>query len=464
MAVFDSTQVPPVPSPVQVVRGRWERLRSGAVILLGDVLAIVLAVALVSDPPLSFEVTTGLLLIFVLVLWGLYQPRMTLSVLDDLPRILASVVTAAAVGAVLVALFTRDGIDTSDQIFVLALTIFTLVLRATSYWFLKWRRRHGDLCARTVILGAGEVAKSVGEAMIENGSYGCELVGFVDSDPRHSSRQLPAPVLADTEHIAGVIDVERVDRMILAFLQVPEAELVPVIQTCDRAEVEIFVVPRLFEMTATMGNADEIDGIPLFRMHRAPFRSPTWLLKRVMDIAVSGFALLVLSPLLIVLALMDRIVDGPGIIFRQERVGIDGREFGVLKFRSMRPATESESATNWNIKNDDRLSWYGKFLRRSSLDELPQLWNILRGDMSLVGPRPERPHFVEQFSDKYDRYWARHRVPCGLTGWAQIHGLRGDTSIAERVRYDNYYIQNWSLWLDIKIIIRTMTRFTKGSG
>ena len=136
----------------------------------------------------------------------------------------------------------------------------------------------------------------------------------------------------------------------------------------------------------------------------------------------------------------------------------------MLKFRSMRPATETESATNWNIKNDDRLSWFGKFLRRSSLDELPQLWNILRGDMSLVGPRPERPHFVEQFSSEFKRYDARHRVPCGLTGWAQIHGLRGDTSIPERVRYDNYYIQNWSLWLDVKIILRTLTAFMKGSG
>ena len=175
-------------------------------------------------------------------------------------------------------------------------------------------------------------------------------------------------------------------------------------------------------------------------------------------------ALVLLSPLLAVLAIMNRLVDGPGIIFRQNRVGIDGIEFEVLKFRSLRPATETESATNWNIKHDDRVSWFGRFLRRSSLDELPQLWNIVRGDMSLVGPRPERPHFVEEFSDQYSRYSARHRVPCGLTGWAQIHGLRGDTSIRERVRYDNYYIQNWSMWLDIKIILRTLTAFMKGSG
>ena len=182
------------------------------------------------------------------------------------------------------------------------------------------------------------------------------------------------------------------------------------------------------------------------------------------DVVAAGLALLILSPLLLVLALVDRIVDGPGVIFRQERIGVDGKPFELLKFRSLRPATSSESATMWNIKHDDRVSWFGKFLRKSSLDELPQLINILRGDMAIVGPRPERPHFTEQFSEMYPYYGSRHRVPCGLTGWAQIHGLRGDTSIAGRARYDNYYIENWSLWLDIKIVLRTISSLTRGSG
>lgn len=189
-----------------------------------------------------------------------------------------------------------------------------------------------------------------------------------------------------------------------------------------------------------------------------------WKLKRVVDMLVSGIAILLLSPLLAILALVDRIVDGPGVIFRQERVGLDGRTIEVMKFRSLRPASEEESATNWNIKHDDRVSWYGKFLRRSSLDELPQLFNIWRGDMSLVGPRPERPHFVREFAQLYPFYGSRHRVPCGLTGWAQVNGLRGDTSIKERARYDNFYIENWSVWLDIKIMLRTITTLTKGSG
>jgi lipopolysaccharide/colanic/teichoic acid biosynthesis glycosyltransferase len=143
---------------------------------------------------------------------------------------------------------------------------------------------------------------------------------------------------------------------------------------------------------------------------------------------------------------------------------VDGRHFQVLKFRSLRPATEAEGATTWNIAHDDRLSRAGKFLRQTSLDELPQLYNILRGDMSLVGPRPERPHFVSQFRSAYPSYEARHRVPSGLTGWAQVHGLRGDTSIADRARFDNYYIENWSLWLDLKIVLRTVGSVLRGAG
>jgi lipopolysaccharide/colanic/teichoic acid biosynthesis glycosyltransferase len=152
------------------------------------------------------------------------------------------------------------------------------------------------------------------------------------------------------------------------------------------------------------------------------------------------------------------------VLFRQERVGMDGRPFTVLKFCSLRPTADSEAATTWNIGTDTRVRPLGRFLRRTSLDELPQLWNVLRGDMSLVGPRPERPHFVDEFTRRYPRYTARHRVPVGLTGWAQIHGLRGDTSISDRAGFDNFYIENWSLWGDIKILLRTAAQVVKVAG
>ena len=183
--------------------------------------------------------------------------------------------------------------------------------------------------------------------------------------------------------------------------------------------------------------------------------------KRALDVTLSGIALFLLSPIMLACALAVRIETGPGVIFRQTRVGIGGRTFTLMKFRSLKPATVEESQTQWSISHDDRVGPVGRFLRRSSLDELPQLINVLKGDMSLVGPRPERPHFVQEFSRSSERYTDRHRVQTGLTGHAQVNNLRGDTSIDDRVRFDNYYIENWSLWGDIKIMFRTIAAVTR---
>jgi exopolysaccharide biosynthesis polyprenyl glycosylphosphotransferase len=203
------------------------------------------------------------------------------------------------------------------------------------------------------------------------------------------------------------------------------------------------------------GMADHIGSVSIMRTRNANLRGPARLIKRGFDITVAVVALVLLSPILLTAAVAVRIEGGPGVIFRQVRVGRDGKHFEVLKFRSMRPANELESQTQWCVATDNRVGPVGRFLRQTSIDELPQLWNIFRGDMTVVGPRPERPHFVEQFSSQIDRYSYRHRVQVGLTGFAQVSGLRGDTSIADRARYDNFYIENWSLWLDIKIILRT---------
>lgn len=199
-------------------------------------------------------------------------------------------------------------------------------------------------------------------------------------------------------------------------------------------------------------------------MPRRPFRTSQWTVKRGMDFCVASLALLLVSPVIALAAIAVMRETGGGAIFRQRRVGLDGREFDVLKLQTMVPASEGDSATTWNIAKDDRMRPVGRFLRRTSLDELPQLWNVVRGDMSLVGPRPERPHFVEEFQRQYPCYLARHRVPCGFTGYAQIQGVRGDTSIAERIAYENLYIEAWSLWLDVKIVLRTIPAVLRGTG
>ena len=186
--------------------------------------------------------------------------------------------------------------------------------------------------------------------------------------------------------------------------------------------------------------------------------------KRVLDAALATAALLCLAPLLAGCALAVRLADGPGVIFRQERIGLHGRPFTLLKFRTLRPTDDRESATRWTVAGDDRMSRAGRLLRRTSLDELPQLWNVLRGDMSLVGPRPERPYFVAKFSQTLPGYADRHRMPAGLTGLAQVHGLRGDTSIADRARFDNHYIDSWSLWQDVGILLRTAVTLFRHGG
>ncbi len=209
---------------------------------------------------------------------------------------------------------------------------------------------------------------------------------------------------------------------------------------------------------------DTLAGAPYVRLPVGwPARLPR-ILKRLFDIVVSTVVLVLLAPVFVACALAVRIETGPGVVFRQDRVGLHGRCFTLLKFRTLKPADAEESATRWSIEGDERIGRVGRILRSTSLDELPQLWNVLRGQMSLVGPRPERPFFVQQFSATYDGYSARHRVPVGITGLAQVNGLRGDTSIEERVRFDNLYIDHWSLWQDVTILLRTLAAVCRRSG
>jgi exopolysaccharide biosynthesis polyprenyl glycosylphosphotransferase len=299
----------------------------------------------------------------------------------------------------------------------------------------------------------------------EHPEYGIDVVGFADRAPRvEDHSQLPAPWLGDYDDIPELIVDYNVRKVIVAFGALQESQLVELLWTCDRLECEIFFVPRLFEMQHTSRDMDNVWGVPLVRFRRAAFRTFSWKLKRVVDLVLGAVALIVFSPILAMCALAVRLEGGRGVLFRQQRVGLDGRPFMMLKFRSLRPASEHEAAVTWNISCDDRLGPVGRFLRRTSLDELPQLWNVVTGKMSLVGPRPERPHFVSEFSAHIPRYTGRHRVPAGLTGWAQIHHLRGDTSISDRASFDNFYIENWSLWGDLKILVRTVESVLMRAG
>lgn len=440
------------------------RRNGGLLLLLTFDVATLVAMALLLGQWRLSTLVFGVIFLIGIAQGGLYRSRFTLSILNDLPRLSGRFLMAA--GLTLLSLDVMGKCDLGGApLLAWGLTFAALVVvRSVVYAFIRYMRARRFLGKRTLIVGCGLVGTSIAYALRRERACGLEPIGFIDSPPEGMDYDLPLPLLGPTEDLPELIRKHDAEYVLIAYTHQPGSDLVGIIRECDRLPTHIAVVPRLFELTPVKGNTDAISDIPLVVLRRPAFRSPLWPLKRATDILISGFALIVLSPVLLALAIMDRIVDGPHVIFRQQRIGIDGRTFELYKFRSLRPVDETESQTNWNIKHDDRVSWFGKFLRKSSLDELPQLFNILRGDMSIVGPRPERPHFVEQFEKLYPYYGSRSRVPCGLTGWAQIHGLRGDTSIAGRARYDNFYIENWSLWLDFKIVLRTVSSLTRGSG
>ncbi|MDQ1286678.1 MAG: hypothetical protein QG622_243 [Actinomycetota bacterium] len=456
------------------VFGGW-LLRDGVrPLLLGsDVLACGLATGVIVATTNISPHWTVLLFTALLTglygLGGLYRSRLSLSLLDDIPSLVASWLSALALTVLVQSSRARADWGTEDVSWSMVATainalVFLLVLRAIAYNFVRIVRRQRRVAHRTLILGAGHVGEQLSRNLLKRPEYGLQPIGFVDNHPLIDPETCSVPLLGGIEDLADLLVREDVRDVVVAFGSVRESEMVDIIRTCDRLRCEIFLIPRLFELHQVGADMDTVWGLPLVRLRRATHRSGGWRVKRVFDVLFSLGALLILSPLLIAAAIAVRLEGGPGILFRQERVGADSRRFDVLKFRSLKPANDEESATNWNIKHDDRLGPVGKFLRKTSIDELPQLLNILRGEMSLVGPRPERPHFVAQFRQAYPRYIARHRVPSGLTGWAAVHGLRGDTSIADRAMFDNYYIENWSLWLDVKILIRTVGAVIKGQG
>ena len=298
------------------------------------------------------------------------------------------------------------------------------------------------------------MATELARILAQHREYGLKLDGFVD-DGDHSPAEEYLPRLGRLADLDMAVLTTGADTLLVADGSFEERALIDAVRTEACQNTELLVVPRMHHFHTLTGMADHIGSIPIMRIRNPNLRGPARLIKRGFDIVVAVMALIILLPVLVAAALAVRIEGGPGVIFRQVRVGRDGKHFELLKFRSMRPANDLESQTKWCVATDNRVGPVGRFLRCTSIDELPQLWNILRGDMTLVGPRPERPHFVEQFSTQFDRYAHRHRVQVGLTGFAQVSGLRGDTSIADRARYDNFYIENWSLWLDIKIIFRT---------
>jgi exopolysaccharide biosynthesis polyprenyl glycosylphosphotransferase len=453
----ESLSAGPVPADRSRARTHW----IPAILLAADLTAFAISVALTSEPGLKIAVLL-ILLLAVFQAGGLYRPRLSMSLLDDGPSIIGRSLAAGALAMVLGGL--QNG--TAGISRLLTCAVFgglALLTRTVAYSAVRAARRRQRLRQRTLFLGAGTVAGSLAANLLAHPEYGLHPEGMLDDDPLLAESERPVPLLGGYRELCDVIVDRAVDVVIVTFGSLREPEIVPLLRTCDRLACEILFVPRLFEVHAVTRDTEVLWGTPLVRLRRAPFRTGAWTAKRLSDVLIAGFALVLLAPILGLCALLARWETGC-VLFRQTRVGLDGRPFTLLKFCSLRPDEAAEANTNWNIGTDERLRPVGRILRRTSLDELPQLWNVVRGDMSLVGPRPERPYFVDEFTRQFPWYRARHRVPVGLTGWAQVHGLRGDTSIADRARFDNFYIENWSMWGDIKILIRTATQVLKAKG
>jgi exopolysaccharide biosynthesis polyprenyl glycosylphosphotransferase len=327
-----------------------------------------------------------------------------------------------------------------------------VVSRIAGLFVIRHLNRRIEPAETAIVVGAGETGAQLARHLLEHREYGIEPLGFVD---RVVDDDLPLPVLGDVDNLDRILRSSGARHLLVAFGVVPEDDLVRVIRRCQLRDVDVWVIPRFFELGLPVpsGDAEEVWGIPLARLPRRALRSAQWRLKRVFDLTLSGTALVLLAPALGAISLAVRISSPGPVFFRQERVGQRGRAFELLKFRTM--LVNEDSPTTWSVEDDQRVTRVGRFLRRTSLDELPQLLNVVRGDMSLVGPRPERPYFVEKFRDEVRGYDDRHRVPVGITGLAQVNGLRGDTSIKERAVFDNNYIENWSLWADVRILART---------
>jgi exopolysaccharide biosynthesis polyprenyl glycosylphosphotransferase len=345
-------------------------------------------------------------------------------------------------------------------------------LSVARYMLVVVRRRAlavDSLATPTLIIGAGVIASHLANRLLNDAGYGLRPVALIDPDPLQgqvATTSSPIPVLSGVDSIGDAVAATGARHVILAFSSEPDHMLAPKVRECQALGIEVSLVPRLYETINERTTLDHVGGLPLLTLHTVDPRGWQFAIKHALDRTGAAVGLLLSSPLLLALAAIIRVTSPGPILYRQRRVGRDGHEFNLLKFRSMRTApVEATQATFMlsaghapgGVEGLDRRTAVGRTMRDLSLDELPQLLNVLRGDMSLVGPRPERPEYVARFAVEVVGYENRHRVRSGITGWAQVHGLRGQTSIADRVEWDNYYILNWSLRLDFRILLMTLS-------
>jgi Undecaprenyl-phosphate glucose phosphotransferase len=397
---------------------------------------------------------------------ALYRLRRGRSRVDDFFAVFVGTTLAVVLGTI-VTLYYKAYHNPDFQEISRPVWALFLVLNVTTAYLtrefvreaLERRWRAGIGLKRVLIVGAGDLGRMVADKVIEHRELGFKVIGFLDDragGDHIGYRGLP--LLGVLEEADDIIRRERIDHVYVALPLEEHVKMLSVVEATNREGVDVHVVPDLLQFIALRARLENLDGVPIISLNDVPLRGFNSLLKRSIDVVFSSTALTALSVPFGIIALLIRRTSPGRVFYTQERMGLDGKAFHVYKFRSMYQGAEDESGPVWARDNDPRCTPVGRLLRRFDLDELPQLWNVLRGDMSIVGPRPERPYFVEQFKHRIPQYMLRHKVKAGITGWAQVNGWRGNTSLEKRIEYDLYYIENWSVGLDLKIMWLTLLR------
>ena len=420
----------------------------------------------IEAPPVGWLVLFAVLVLSTFAARGMYRPRLRAELLEDLRGVVAATSLAAMAVLTLREVFAEPA-DLAPQVirpWAFAM-VYVAAGRVAIHWSQTQARRHGEALRPTLIVGAGRIGRLTAKRLLEHPELGLRPIGFLDKEPMEAQeRGAVLPVLGASWDLDRVVEEHGVQQVIVTFSTAPDEVLLRLFRRCEELGVAVAFVPRLFEKVTGQLTVDHLGALPLLVTRTPNPRGVQFAIKYAVDRLLAGALVLLILPVLLLSALGVWTTLGRPILFRQKRVGRDGREFEMLKFRTMREASwdgEEEQfelppdTAPGGVEGEDRRTALGAFLRRTSLDELPQLINVVRGDMSLIGPRPERPQFVGLFEQSVYRYGDRHRVKSGITGWAQVNGLRGKTSLADRVEWDNYYIENWSLWLDLKIALRT---------
>jgi exopolysaccharide biosynthesis polyprenyl glycosylphosphotransferase len=404
----------------------------------------------------------------LMLLWsrGMYARSLRMMILESLVRVIAAVSVAAMTLLTVVVLL--DGPAESGQLVLRTWAFATLTVstgRVAHAVAERAASARGWISRPTLIIGAGWIGDRVARRLQNEPRLGLRPVGFLDAEPPPSSLgpELRLPVLGAPSDLAEVAERTGARVVIVAFCSVGDCDLLPMVRACDQLGLKLILVPRLFESINRRARLDHLGGLPVFALQPTDPKSLAFAAKHVMDRVLAALALVLLALPLAAVALGVKLSSPGPILYRQQRAGRDGRVFEMLKLRTMRPATGDEAQFDpgpglapGGVEGIDRRTAIGRWLRRTAIDELPQLVNVLRGEMSLVGPRPERPAYAKTFALDVYRYDDRQRVKSGITGWAQVNGLRGRSSLADRVEWDNYYIDNWSFGLDLKILIMTV--------